>query len=81
MIEVQTASGSTYIFDTVNKTWERTVAGALLGKSPLRLRTPKGVYNDLEDIEVGKRGTIHAPGLEFGNRWIHTSEIVSVREY
>lgn len=81
MIEIQTESGSTYVFDTTAGTWERTKKGELFAASPVPLRTTSGTYTSLEDIEVGKRGTIHAPGLEFGSRWIHTSRITSVKEY
>lgn len=79
-ITINTESGSTYVLDTVAQTWERTKKGELLPLSLVPLRTVSGIYNSLEDIEVGKRGTIHAPGLEFGNRWIHTSKILSVDE-
>lgn len=81
MIEITTESGSTYVFDTAAYTWERTKRGDLFEQSPVPLRTTSGTYNHLQDIEVGKRGTIHAPGLEFGMRWIHTSVITSVREF
>lgn len=75
---LNTESGSIYVLDTVAHTWERIKKGELLPLSPVPLRTTSGTYYALEDIEVGKRGTIHGPGLEFGARWIHTSMITSI---
>lgn len=79
-ITINTESGSTYVLDTAAQTWERTKKGELLATSGFPLRTTSGTYNQIEDIEVGLRGTIHASGLEFGSRWIHTSKILSVDE-
>jgi hypothetical protein len=80
LITINTESGSTYVLDTMAKTWARTKKGELLPLSFAPLRTTDGTYTHLEDIEVGKRGTIYGPGLEFGVRWIHTSKIISVEE-
>jgi hypothetical protein len=71
---VTTETGSVYKLDDVAKTWERIAETERSGN----IRTQGGEYYEVFDIEVGKRGFIEGPGLAFGNRWIHTTIIVSI---
>lgn len=72
---VTTQNGSIYRLDLEAKTWERVAETNLSGD----IRSSGGPYTELRDAEVGKRMTIVAPGLAFGNRWIHTSVVTGVK--
>lgn len=82
MLKVQTWSGSTYLIDKKNKTWERVKTPELV--NPLiPLRTLDGNYNHIGEIEVGKPINIFAapidPTKDF--RMITTSQVLKVEEF
>lgn len=71
-----TESGSTYIIDTTEMTWERPVAG----KDSNDVRTEKGeIWAPPQFIAVGKPITIFGPPIdeEKDYRKITTSPVVS----
>ncbi len=73
---ITTESGSVYRIDLNKKLWARISETERSGD----IRTHFGTYTELRDVEVGKRMTIIAPGLAFGNRWIHTSVVKEIKD-
>ena len=73
---VTTASGSVYRIDSGKGTWERITETDRSGD----IRTSGGPFDKVTGMVVGERMTIFAPGLAFGNRWIHTSVVTEISD-
>lgn len=77
-IKVYTESGSIYLIDESNKTWERVKEPSFISNVPLR--SPKDTYQKISPIEIGKSLEIIGPPFHnlASSRLIVTSPVVRI---
>lgn len=80
MTKVTTETGSVYLIDPGNKTWERVTKGALVGPCPLRTLT--GAYHSWTGCVIGERMGFCGDSLTPGGmgRIISTSPVVAFED-
>jgi hypothetical protein len=74
---VHTESGSRYLIDYDNRTWER-----FRGKEANKLRSDSGQFIDIGPLEIGQRFAMLCPPYhdKVGGRAIISSEITAIED-
>jgi len=75
-VKIWTESGSLYVLDRTNMTWER------LEHAPdsTHVRTQDGKLYAWPDIAMNKPLIMLGPGLDFGTRYIRTTNVTKIEE-